>query len=555
MPAFPPLSTLTRPLPKVLERLGVKPPVLPPVVSKQLPWLIQPVVGIPPLRRVLSRIAINYYAYATPLRPRALSMASDYTTWLSLTYRSFTGRHLPPADPAAIAELPSQADVNLLYRREQEVKSTDTSVLFMFFAQWFTDSFLRTSRDDFRKNTSTQEIDLCQIYGLGEAQTRMLRSMRGGRLKSQRIKGAEYPVFLFRRRKPGGALAFKPEFDGLFDERFVIDTVLGDAPDDRKDSVFAVGLEHGNSTIGNTIMNVLFLREHNRIAALLESEYQQWDDERLFQTTRNIMITLLLKLVVEDYIQHIGPFDFPLEAVPFIADEERWNRPNQIAIEFNLLYRWHPLVPDWVDAVGSADQLSPADFLNNNSLVISRGVDSLITQCSQSRAGRIGLLNTPAFLVDRKVPEHPSLEERTIALMRNARLRSFNDYRESYGLSRLTSYEQLTTDSIVRGRLEKLYGHIDNLEWYVGIFAEDYPDYLMMGELMTTMVANDAFTQALTNPLLARQVFNEATFSPAGMEIVAGTSSLSEIIRRNSPSPAEVVASFSVGPESTPAVT
>ena len=32
----------------------------------------------------------------------------------------------------------------------------------------------------------------------------------------------------------------------------------------------------------------------------------------------------------------------------------------------------------------------------------------------------------------------------------------------------------------------------------------------MMGELLTTMVANDAFTQALTNPLLARNVFNEA---------------------------------------------
>lgn len=549
MPAFPPLSTLTRPLPRVLERLGVKPPVLSPLVSRQIPWLIEPVVAISPLRRVLSRIAINHYSYATLLRPRALSMASDYTTWLSLTDRSFTGRHLPPADPIAIAELPSQADVNLLYRREKEVKSTDTSVLFMFFAQWFTDSFLRTSRDDFRKNTSTQEIDLCQIYGLGEAQTRMLRSLSRGRLKSQMIEGAEYPVFLFQPRKPGGALAFKPEFDGLFDERFVIDTILGSAPDDRKDFVFAVGLEHGNSTIGNTIMNVLFLREHNRIAGLLESEYQQWDDERLFQTTRNIMITLLLKLVVEDYIKHIGPFDFPIEAVPFIADEERWNRPNWIAIEFNLLYRWHSLVPDWIDGVGGSDELSPADFLNNNPLVISRGIDALITQCSQSRAGKIGLLNTPVFLVDRTVPQNPSMEERTIALMRDARLRSFNDYRESYGLSRLTSFEQLTADKVVRGRLEKLYGNIDNLEWYVGIFAEDYPDYLMMGELMTTMVANDAFTQALTNPLLARNVFNEATFSPAGMKIVAGTSSLSQIILRNSPSPREVVASFSVGPD------
>ncbi len=542
MLALPTLSTLTKPLPRALERLGVRAPVLPSVVSRQLPRLIEPLAGITPLRRTLSKLVINYYAYATTLRPRALSMASDYTTWLSLTDRTFTGRHLPPEDPDAMGMLPSQAEVTSLYRREHEVRSTDTSVLFMFFAQWFTDSFLRTNREDFRKNTSTQEIDLCQIYGLGADQTRMLRSLTRGRLKSQDIDGAEYPVFLFQPRKPGAPLVFKPEFDGLFDERFVIDTILGNAPDDRKDSVFAVGLEHGNSTIGNTIMNVLFLREHNRIAGLLEAEYPDWDDDRLFETTRNIMIVLLLKLVVEDYIKHISPFDFPIEAVPLIADEERWNRPNWIAIEFNLLYRWHSLVPDWIGE--GADRLDPGDFLNNNPLVISRGLDSLITLCSLTRAGKIGLLNTPAFLVDRSAPDHPSMEERTIALMRNARLRSFNDYRESYGLSRLTSFEELTSDRVVRQRLEELYGDIDKLEWYVGIFAEDYPDYVMMGELMTTMVANDAFTQALSNPLLARNVFNAATFSPAGLKIILETGSLQQIVVRNSPSPDSVVASF-----------
>ena len=137
------------------------------MLARQLPRIIEPLTSLPPVRRLASRMLINYYSYATSLRPRALSMASDYTTWSSLTDRKFTGRHLPPADPEFIAALPSESDVNALYRRDQEIKSTDTSVWFMFFAQWFTDSFLRTSREDFRQNTSTQEIDLCQIYGLG----------------------------------------------------------------------------------------------------------------------------------------------------------------------------------------------------------------------------------------------------------------------------------------------------------------------------------------------------------------------------------------------------
>ena len=539
----PPHLNVTEALPRLVGRLTLRPLPIPEVLAKQLPRIIEPLASLPPVRRLASRMVINYYSYATSLRPRALSMATDYTSWSSLVDRKFTGRHLPPADAEFIAALPSESDVNALYRRDQEVKSTDTSVWFMFFAQWFVDSFLRTSREDFRQNTSTQEIDLCQIYGLGPAQTRMLRSMSGGRLKSQLIEGEEFPVFLLQERNPGEPLAFKPEFDGLFDERFVIDTILGDAPDERKDTVFAVGLEHGNSTVGNTILNTLFLREHNRVAGVLQSEYPDWDDDRLFETTRLIMTVLELKLVVEEYIRHIGPFDFAIETVPFIADEERWNRPNQIAIEFNLLYRWHMLVPDQIG--DGEDALTPLDFLNNNPLVISRGLESLVEQFSKERAGKIGLGNTPKFLVDRSAPDRPSLEERTIALMRQARLRSFNDYRESYGLPRMESFAELTSDPEVRARLEELYdGDIERLEWYVGIFAEEYPDYLMMGELLTTMVANDAFTQALTNPVLSRSVFNEQTFSPAGMKIIEETHSLQQILARNSQSGEGVVSSF-----------
>jgi prostaglandin-endoperoxide synthase 2 len=534
-------AQLTRALPRAVRRL--RPPVLPGALDRLLTGVVEPLASLPVLRRVASRLVINHYAYATSLRPRALTLESDYTSWTSLTNRSFTGRHLPPADPSTMGALPPEADVTALFRRDREIPSTDTSVWFMFFAQWFTDSFLRTDRADFRRNTSTQEIDLCQVYGLGPEQTRMLRSLEGGRLKSQLIDGEEFPVFLFQPREPGEPLSFKPEFEGLYDERFVIDTILGNAPEDRKDFVFAVGLEHGNSTIGNTLLNTLFLREHNRVAGVLAADNPDWDDERLFETTRMVLIVLLLKLVVEEYIRHIGPFDFPLEAVPFIADDERWNRPNWIAVEFNLLYRWHSLVPDAVgDGPGA---LSPGDFLNNNPLVISEGIEGLVARLSRGRAGRIGLRNTPAFLVDRSDPDHPSLEERTVSLSRAARLRSFNDYRESYGLRRITSFGQLTADAALREKLERLYDHdVDKLEWYVGIFAEDYPDYAMMGELLTTMVANDAFTQALTNPLLARNVFNEATFSAAGMRIIDETSSLQQILARNISDPSAAHASF-----------
>src|SRR5664279_2111454 len=134
---------------------------------------------IKPIRRLVSTTLINQFGYATSLRPRALSMATDYTSWLSLTDRTFSGRHLAPATAAQQAALPAEADVVALYRRERLIPATDTSVMFMFFAQWFTDSFLRTSLTDFRRTESNHEIDLCQIYGRNIQATNLLRSHEG----------------------------------------------------------------------------------------------------------------------------------------------------------------------------------------------------------------------------------------------------------------------------------------------------------------------------------------------------------------------------------------
>ena len=57
----------------------------------------------------------------------------------------------------------------------------------------------------------------------------------------------------------------------------------------------------------------------------------------------------------------------------------------------------------------------------------------------------------------------------------------------------------------------------------------------MLPSLIGRLVAVDAFSQALTNPLLSPRVFNAETFSPLGMEIIRTTGSLSDIVHRNVP--------------------
>jgi len=500
-----------------------------------LNWLSK----IPFLRTVISYLAVNYFAHATRPRPRPLTMWGDYTSWQSLTDRSFTGRHLPPSDDAFRENQPDPDDLVDLFRREgRQIDAKDTSVLFSFFAQWFTDSFLRTDFFDKRKNTSNHEIDLCQIYGMKPHNTEMLRAHSGGRLRSQTINGEEYPEFLFEESR--GVLQLRPDFVNTENPKLnlhdpkVLDIVLGDVPHDRKKHTFAVGLEHGNSTIGNTVLNTIFLREHNRICAELSKLDVSWrnDDERIFQTARNINIVLLLKIVIEDYIRHISPIDAPIKLTPGIADKAPWGRTNWIAIEFNLLYRWHSLIPDTITLDNKT--LEHGAFRNNNELVTSLGSAAICEAVSTQRAGKIGLKNTPLFLCNPSEPGKIAVKRRSVDMSRTAQLRSFNDYRRQFGLDPVKSFEALTNDDTIRERLRTLYhGDIDKLEWYVGIFAETYDEKSMMGGLLQTMVAHDAFTQALTNPLLSKRIYNDETFTGTGMEIIDQTESLQDIVRRN----------------------
>ena len=72
---------------------------------------------------------------------------------------------------------------------------------------------------------------------------------------------------------------------------------------------------------------------------LLEGEGLVFNPGERVEGYTNITIVLLLKIVISDYIVHIAPLDFRLEAVPGMAEREGWYRTNWIAVEFALLYR------------------------------------------------------------------------------------------------------------------------------------------------------------------------------------------------------------------------
>lgn len=486
----------------------------------------------PWLAKRLNAYIINTAVSRVPSRPRPFTTLGPYTSWDSLMDRSWNGRHLPAKQWDWLP--PENVVAELFARPKGNMRASPKStILFPSFAQWFTDAFMRTDPTNPLRNTSPHEICLSQLYGSKPEHTCAIRLGWGGRLKSQLIRGEEYAPYFFA----DDGLTIRPEFTNL-PLPFRIPTpeqvpyAARSGLIAQRRTMFAFAGDRANTTPMTSMMNTLFLREHNRICGVLQTKYPQWNDERLFQTARNITIVMLITIVVEDYINHISPYYFKFLGVPSVVWTAHWNRQNWIAAEFNLLYRWHSLVPDKTTWPGSG-VVPSEDMIFDNRFLTDVGLGAAMHACSTQKAGSICLFNTPWFL------QHTQLA--SIRNGRAAQLASYNDYLELMGEQRATTFDQITGDRNVQAALQQVYRKPDNIEFYVGLFAEApsdadlHPPYSAVPGMIGTLVAVDAFSQALTNPLLAQNVFNANTFSKTGMEIIEQTHTLQDLLNRNVP--------------------
>ena len=514
-------------------------------VTKRLPWLVPLIEKIPFVKTEVNRFAINKVVGATAARPQAYSLwtarpigdpppaaqelPANYITWPGLVDRRFTGRHLPPADEAYVRRLPPIDDVVALYSRKSFIPSTTTSSLLCFFAQWFTVGFLRKHPQDPRLNTSNHEIDLCQIYGLDAETAAMLRTHKGGKLRTS--SDGRYPELLY-----GSDGQVKPEFQNLPYTKPhpggtpLNDPVLGtlNVPpaerEKRRSRLYATGLDRGNSKILYTAISTIFVREHNRLCDVLALNHADWDDDRLFETARNINIVMILNLTINEYINQLAQAPIKLQLDRNFAEKQHWYRANRIAIEFDLLYRWHSFVPDSFSLNGQL--LDHTQFRFNNALLEQYGPAQVIAAASRQPAGRIGPRNNPDFLRGAERAAH--------AFARSQFVRPFVEYQESFGHTRVRDFKELTGEDELAQQLSNLYpGGVKDVELLVGLFMQQHDDAAVLPPLMQTIVAVDAFSQILTNPLLSENVYGAAAFGDEGIKILEKTTSFDELVRRN----------------------
>ncbi|KAH9210514.1 linoleate diol synthase [Leptodontidium sp. 2 PMI_412] len=346
--------------------------------------------------------------------------------------------------------------------------------LFFSFATIVIHECFQTSRENPWINETSSYVDLSTIYGNTEVEQQRVRTRENGTI---------FP-------------------DSIASERIML----------MPPGVIAVLL--------------MFSRNHNHIAAnmltvnedgkykpweTLNEKQRKWQDEDIFQISRNINVGYFASVVLRDYVAAIlntprsnstWSLDLGKEIKQFGKRVER-GTGNVVSVEFAVLYHWHAalsaaddrwMADDVLKAtlpdLKSVDDMTIEQFLyvmktKGHALMskpakewtfggLQRGPDGsfsdcdlaeIIKDCIDEPAHAFGAHGTPASL--KIVDIMGQLQARDVF-----NVCTMNEFRRYLNLKPYESFEDWNPEKETARAAELLYGHIDNLELYPGLMAE-----------------------------------------------------------------------------------
>lgn len=273
---------------------------------------------------------------------------------------------------------------------------------------------------------------------------------------------------------------------------------------------------------------VIFSRNHNYIADMLlkinerkhwsnpppsDSEALAKQDEEIFQTARLVNCGHFMAAIFGDYVAgflglgrdgnawSMQPFD---DFTTLKGDEVPRGQGNHVSVEFNLLYRWHATTSaqdiGWTENLFQevfGAQVDLASVTTGNFKTVARNVFTTMESDPKKRTfaglnrGSDGKFNDDdiaAILQDstehvagayraRGIPA--SLRVIEVMTMQQARewgVCTMNEFRRYLKLKPFNDFEDWNPDPVIANAARQLYNHIENLELYPGLQAEQTED-------------------------------------------------------------------------------
>ncbi|HSQ56281.1 MAG TPA: peroxidase family protein, partial [Gemmata sp.] len=208
-----------------------------------------------------------------------------------------------------------------------------------------------------------------------------------------------------------------------------------------------------------------------------------------------------------------------------------------IANEFSTaLFRLgHSMLGDDVEFLDNrglpvADEIPLSEAFSNPPVLQATGIDPILKYLASDPSSEVDntIVNSVRnFLFGAPGAGGFDLASLNIQRGRDHGLASYNDAREGYGLSRVSSFSDISSDPTIQAKLQELYGNVDNIDLWVGALAEDHVAGSSTGELIRAALI-DQFTRLRDGD----SFWFERTFSGTALSNLEKTS-LSDLIRRN----------------------
>lgn len=312
-------------------------------------------------------------------------------------------------------------------------------------------------------NAITSWLDASMVYGSDPARAAWLRQGIAGRLKV-----TPHPT--------GDLLPFN---DGT------IPNAGGPGTD-----LFVAGDVRANEHAILTSLHTLFVREHNRQAALLAGANPSWSDEQIYQKARKLVGGEIQVITYYEFLPALlGQDDLP----PYTGYQPQIY-PN-ITNEFSTAaYRFgHSAVSPYVLRLNENLQTIPYGnlildeaFFNPAVITEEGGIEPILRGLTYKLQQQIDI-----YIIDalrNNLFATLDLSSLNIQRGRDHGMTDYNTMRAGFGLEPFMTFAQLSNDPKVQSLLECVYGTINNIDPWVGMLAEHNHDGSLVGGLRHTII-------------------------------------------------------------------
>jgi len=322
-------------------------------------------------------------------------------------------------------------------------------------------------------NEITPFIDASNVYGVDEARLAFMRA-DGGKLK---VTESDYGDLL-----PYNT-AMLPNAGGP------------------SDTLFVAGDVRANENVALTSMHTLFVREHNRLVDEIAKENPHFTDEQLFQEAKVLVEALMQQITYHEFL----PLLVGEDALDAYTGFDAAVNPEIANVFATAAFRLgHTLLSNEVERIDEegneieAGHLLLKDaFFAADEVLLEEGIESIFRGMSEGYAEALDTQLVDAvrnFLFGPPGAGGLDLASLNIQRGRDHGLSDYNSVREAYGLDRVESFSDITSDTELAAKLEDVFGDVDSIDVFVGGLAEDAVNGGLLGELFHTIVV-DQFTR------------------------------------------------------------